>query len=279
MPTLYGFLAIVMWGTLALLGHYTKGLASFQLLFLCFAIASLLLFGKRFLTKTALFSPPQLTLNDWLIGITGLFGFHFCYFMALKHVSAIEVSLIAYLWPMMLAQLLADRKHRLIALAGSMIAFTGVANLLLQEQSLNLRAEEFTGYLYAFACALIWAVYSYLSVKSTSHVDDIGWLSLAVAMLSLLCHITMESSAWSFELTELITILFLGLGPVGGAFYLWDIGMKQGNAKLLAMLSYCSPLLSSALLASFGLTSWSSSILVALALILLGGLLASKKTT
>lgn len=279
MPTLYGFLAIVMWGTLALLGHYTRSLALFQLLFLCFAIASLLLFGKRLLTKTTLFSPPQLTLKDWLIGTTGLFGFHFCYFMALKHASAIAVSLIAYLWPMMLALLLADRKHRLIALVGSMIAFAGVANLLLQEQSISLSAEELIGYLYALACALIWAVYSYLSVKSTSHVDDIGWLSLAVATLSLLCHLTMESNAWSFELTELITILLLGLGPVGGAFYLWDIGMKQGNAKLLAMLSYSSPLLSSALLASFGLTSWSSSILVALALILLGGLLASKKAT
>ena len=33
---------------------------------------------------------------------------------------------------------------------------------------------------------------------------------------------------------ELFSILMLGLGPVGGAFYLWDYAMKEGDIKLLA---------------------------------------------
>jgi hypothetical protein len=32
----------------------------------------------------------------------------------------------------------------------------------------------------------------------------------------------------------------LGLGPVGAAFLLWDIGMKQGDVSLLGVLSYAA---------------------------------------
>jgi hypothetical protein len=40
----------------------------------------------------------------------------------------------------------------------------------------------------------------------------------------------------------------LGLGPVGIAFFTWDIGMKQGNLPLLGVLSYAAPLISTLLL-------------------------------
>src|SRR5690606_30867874 len=36
----------------------------------------------------------------WVIGIGGLFGYHFLYFTALRNAPAVEASLIAYLWPL-----------------------------------------------------------------------------------------------------------------------------------------------------------------------------------
>ena len=48
-------------------------------------------------------------------------------------------------------------------------------------------------------------------------------------------------------------MLAQGLGPVGLAFYLWDMGMKHGNIRLIGVLSYATPLLSTLLLAAFGL--------------------------
>ena len=50
-----------------------------------------------------------------------------------------------------------------------------------------------------------------------------------------------------------------GVGPVGAAFLLWDIGMKQGNVPLLGVLSYASPIISTALLVALGLAepTWS----------------------
>ena len=39
-------------------------------------------------------------------------------------------------------------------------------------------------------------------------------------------------------------MLVTGLGPVGLAFYVWDIGMKHGDIRLLGIASYAAPVLS-----------------------------------
>ena len=69
----------------------------------------------------------------------------------------------------------------------------------------------------------------------------------------------------------------LGLGPVGGAFYLWDIALKKGNQQLLASLSFSTPLISSVILAIAGFNAWSANIIIALALILSGAIIANMK--
>ena len=38
----------------------------------------------------------------------------------------------------------------------------------------------------------------------------------------------------------------LGLGPVGAAFFLWDIGMKKGDLRFLGVASYATPMISTA---------------------------------
>ena len=55
--------------------------------------------------------------------------------------------------------------------------------------------------------------------------------------------------------TAWLALVGLGLGPVGAAFLLWDIGMKQGNVPLLGVLSYASPIISTGLLVALGLAA------------------------
>jgi drug/metabolite transporter (DMT)-like permease len=73
----------------------------------------------------------------------------------------------------------------------------------------------------------------------------------------------------------MITIVLLGLGPAGGAFFLWDLGMKRGNAVALAVIAYSAPVLSTILmvLAGFGEASWS--VAMAAVLIAAGGAVVS----
>nr|WP_236702550.1 EamA family transporter [Thalassomonas actiniarum] len=290
MATIYGALAIVMWGALALLGVNTKAIPAFQLLFMCFFISALLMFVRRFLIGQPLLCKPAMTLPQWLLGTGALFGFHFCYFIALKHAPAIAVSLICYFWPMLLAILLAGKATRLRALAGGIIGFIGIGFIILGDGEISFNAEFVLGYVLAGACALIWSSYSWYLSRFGGELDNIGWLSLAVALLSLAAHFLLESplsgglssssrvfGLWQFDGEQWLGIILLGLGPVGGAFYLWDLGLKKGNSQLLASMSFCSPLISSVLLALAGYNAWSMNILIALALILLGALIANKK--
>src|SRR3546814_13508445 len=38
----------------------------------------------------------------WALGVGGLFGYHFFYFVALGNAPAVDASLIAYLWPLLI---------------------------------------------------------------------------------------------------------------------------------------------------------------------------------
>lgn len=277
MATLYGVIAVILWGLLALLGTMTAKIPAFQLLSLCFGISALIMVTKRTITGQAILSKPQLTVAQWLLGIAGLFGFHYCYFIALKYAPAIEVSLIVYFWPLLLAIFVATKQAFIKALCGGCLAFVGIAFIIIGDANLSLSQAHLTGYLLAIACALIWSSYSWYLSTSNNKVDDIGWLSAAVALLSLFAHLQLETSHWDFSISEWIGIVLLGLGPVGGSFYLWDIGLKLGNKQLLASLSFSAPLISSVALALAGINSWSFNIILALGFILTGALVANMK--
>src|SRR6185312_17029233 len=76
--TLIGFSAVVMWALLALLTNATGRLPPFQLAAMAFAVAAALGLVGRFLWPPA--ETPPIPAKVWLIGIAGLFGYHFFYF-------------------------------------------------------------------------------------------------------------------------------------------------------------------------------------------------------
>ncbi|AFO86316.1 hypothetical protein PGA2_c02960 [Phaeobacter inhibens 2.10] len=66
------------------------------------------------------------------------------------------------------------------------------------------------------------------------------------------------------------------LGPVGLAFYVWDIGVKQGDIQLLGTSSYAAPLLSTLLLVLVGIAPATWTLAVAACLITGGAVLAAR---
>ena len=51
---------------------------------------------------------------------------------------------------------------------------------------------------------------------------------------------------------DVLWVLLLGLGPMGGAFFLWDRAMKLGDPCEIGLLSFLTPLLSTLLLVVSG---------------------------
>ena len=275
MPTFIGIVAIIMWGVLALLSVYSSSIPPFQLLFICFSVSASLLFIKRVVKGERVLRLPDLTIEQWVVATSGLFGFHFCYFLALRHAPPIEASLIGYLWPLILGVVVAHSHHRVFAICGGLLGFIGCGILITGGQSIQFNSEYLLGYALAFLCALIWSGYSWFMSRTHSEVEDIGWISLLVALLALCAHLLTETSQWKLTGSAWISAILLGLGPVGGAFYLWDIGLKFGERQLLASLSFATPVVSSIALFVFGVSSLSSVVIIAIVFIITGALISN----
>ena len=106
--------------------------------------------------------------------------------------------------------------------------------------------------------------------------DAIASFCVAAAILSLLCHLLFEATAWPATPLAWLAVLALGVGPTGGAFYLWDHAVKRGDIRALGALSYAAPILSTALLVLCGLAPPTLTLVLAALLVTTGALLASR---
>jgi drug/metabolite transporter (DMT)-like permease len=109
--------------------------------------------------------------------------------------------------------------------------------------------------------------------------ESVTVFCLATAVLSGLAHLLLEQTIWPASPLGWLSIAALGIGPVGLAFFTWDIGMKKGNIQLLGVASYAAPLLSTIALVAAGITEASVTILIAAVLITAGAVLAARAST
>jgi len=277
---LFGILAILLWSTLAVLAVLSGDIPPFELVAISFFVASfvgLFMLKKQKHSLKKLLEVPKLS---WVIGISGLFGYHFFYFFAIQSAPAVEANLINYLWPLLIvlfSSFLPNEKLRWFHIVGSLLGLLGAFLLVSKNGSLEFKDEYINGYIYAVIAALIWSSYSVISRKF-SHVPtySVTGFCISTAVLSLICHLLFEVTVIP-TFTQLFAIILMGLGPVGGAFYVWDYGMKSGDIKILGSLAYFTPLLSTFLLILFSLASMNKTITIACFLIMLGSMISSKE--
>jgi drug/metabolite transporter (DMT)-like permease len=285
--TLIGFIAILLWATLALFTTATGQVPPFLLLSLTFGIAfavSLLRWGWLVRRDAGafrrIFRQPAAV---WLLGITGLFGYHALYFTALDHAPPVEASLICFLWPLLIVLLSAalpgERLHWTHLLGGA-LGLGGAALLVLQKAdgAVAFEAQYIAGYLAALGCAFTWSIYSVMSRRfGHAPTDLVGAFCGATAVLGVVAHVLAgESTVWPADSWEWAAIVALGLGPVGLAFFVWDYGVKHGDIKALGACSYASPLLSTVLLILAGKAEATMTVIVACLMIIGGAVIASR---
>jgi drug/metabolite transporter (DMT)-like permease len=274
----FGFSAIIIWSTLALFTVLTKNIPPFLLLSISFAIASFLGIVWMFLAKESIKVLKQ-PWYVWIVGVGGLFGYHLFYFLALRNAPAVEANLINYLWPLLIvlfSAFLPNERLKWYHAVGAILGFSG-AILLVTRGGFLVQSEFILGYFYALLCALTWSTYSVISrLFGLVPTFAVTGFCVAVALLSFTVYLGFEPS-YALSPNEWLAALALGLGPVGGAFYLWDVGMKKGDIKLLGTLSYAIPLLSTFLLILFNLAQSSFVVWAAAALIIAGSIVSSLK--
>jgi drug/metabolite transporter (DMT)-like permease len=268
---LYALGAIALWATLAALGVSLKHVPPFLLTGLALVIGSV---------------PSWLLVRQWRVppstlalGIYGLFGFHFLLFVALRLAPPVEANLVNYLWPLLLVVLaplfLPDVKLRAVHVAAALLGFAGAAVAILGAGS-GASAAWSWGYLPALGSAFIWASYS-LGTRRVRPFPTaaIGLFGLVSGLLSLLCHALLEVPV-TLQPRDWLLIAVMGLGPLGAAFFLWDRALKLGDPRQIGILSYLTPLLSTALLMAVTGRSPSPSIALAAAMIIGAAVLGTR---
>ena len=268
----YALGAIALWATLASLGVALGHVPPFLLTGLALVIGSVPAWPLARQWKV-----PASTLA---VGVYGLFGFHFLLFIALRLAPPVEANLVNYLWPLFIVVLapvmLPGLKLRPTHIVAALVGFAGAAIAILGGNDGGAAGAWSWGYLPALGSAIIWASYSLLTRRITPFpTAAVGLFGLVSGLLSLLCHALLEPAA-TLSARDWLLIALTGLGPLGAAFFLWDAALKRGDARHIGILSYLTPLASTALLMAVSGRAFTWSIALAALLIIGAAILGTR---
>lgn len=206
----------------------------------------------------------KLPISLVLLGSGLLFAYHVIYFFALQLGDPIGVSLVHYLWPVIIVclsgSLSTGGRQRRIMLLSVALGFGGAAAACwsIQQPTSAVGGNGFVGrhlfdevaaYLLALLSAFAWAAYSVLGKRYRNISSlSVGAFSLPAGLACLAMYFasgktpTLTAQDWT-------VLVYMGLGPMGIAFYLWDFGMKKANTSVTTAMSYATPVLSTVFLA------------------------------
>ena len=276
--TLIGLTAILMWSLLAVMTIATGKIPAFQLAAMTFAIGALV-GSLSWIGRGEAVGALRQSLTTWAVGVGGLFGYHALYFLALRFAPPAEAGLLNYLWPLLIvlfSSLLPGERLAAHHVLGALLGLTGTV-LLFAGNTGSITSGEIPGLVAAFVAAFVWATYSVTSRRLKAvPTDAVAGFCAASALLAAIVHVLVEVTVWPETPLQWLSVIALGVAPVGAAFYAWDIGMKRGDIRVLGAASYATPLLSTAFLVMAGFAKASANIAIAAVLIAGGGLIAAK---
>lgn len=273
-PTLIGFIAPIIWASYAVVAVTLKQIPKFQVLSLVFLSCYLVLSLLKVKTKKFNEIPKFLL----FAGFLGICINPLCYLCAFRYAPPAHADLINYLWPIIIlfgSMMLPNEKFCIKGIIAGLVAFSGIAFLMISDGISSVKTSYFVGYGFALSAAITWSTfnlslkYYQISIKSLLK----PFCMLGFIMFSAL-HFTYESFLMPNSL-QLAGIIFGGAGSICVAYLCWDIGIRKGHTSLLTLSSYSIPILSIALLVLFGYVDYSNNLLVATSFVTAAGTMSA----
>lgn len=265
--------AVVLWGSLAVLGVSLSHLPPFLLTGLGLLIGSLVSLPlSKFRLRDLKVSKKALA-----IGVYGLFGYHAALFAGLQNAPSVQANLVNYLWPLLIVVLaplfIQGTTLKLRHVVAGVVGFVGAGLAILS--GTELVSGFAIGYVFAFLGAIFWSSYSLLSKALAIKTAAIGTFGLVSGLLALAAHLVFEPLT-QIALLDWPLLLALGLGPLGMSFYLWNYALKTGNPQRVGLIAFLTPLLSTTLLLLVTNTPLSPLLALSAALIFAAALVGSR---
>ena len=188
----------------------------------------------------------------WIAGFFGIAVYTVVLALAFRMSPTRDLPLIAlinYLWPVLMVilagLLLHERGNARLAAAGVALGVAGVA-VAEGPRALLRSPSALVPEAMALCAAFLWALYSVL-LKAWKTPDQNNSSNAAFFLCAVLSAIVGGiRGEWQHipAVTPMAVfwILFCGIGPIGIAYYLWELGVKRAPAQLVAAFSFFIPI-------------------------------------
>lgn len=208
----------------------------------------------------------------YLLGVIGIGGHNLTWVAALQQAPPLEATLIIYTWPLLVVVLttisLGQRFRWFHAVAGA-LGLAGIIALLLGKGLTVGSFHLMPGHLWAVISAVTWAVFSAMAARYPSSSSNfLGVIFGASALIN--------GSIWLFVLgappAPVSSVLIVASASIffAMAYAMWDFGMKQGNAQLIGVMSFLTPVLTAVYLVALGIAELTPYLVISLLLVVSG---------
>ncbi|HEX2973098.1 MAG TPA: EamA family transporter, partial [Tepidisphaeraceae bacterium] len=193
------------------------------------------------------------------------------------------VLLLNYLWPIWMVllgmSLLPGRTRVGWVVDGALLGFAGVAMGTL---GVGHRPVSLLPHAMALAGSFLWALYSVLLRRWKIPAEQGGSTFHFMVCALLAGGLAWKRGAWQgagvLDAWSVGWILFGGIGPIGLAYYGWEIGVKRASVHLIALLAYFIPIGSAVLIGLFFHAAMSPRLILGAAMIAIGAWLGHRGT-
>lgn len=208
----------------------------------------------------------------YLLGVIGIGGHNLTWVAALQQAPPLEATLIIYTWPLLVVVLttisLGQRFRWFHAVAGA-LGLAGIVALLLGKGLAVGVFQLMPGHLWAVISAVTWAVFSAMAARYPSSSSNfLGVIFGASALIN--------GSIWLFVLgappAPVSSVIIVASASIffAMAYAMWDFGMKQGNAQLIGVMSFLTPVLTAVYLVALGIAELTPYLVISLLLVVSG---------
>lgn len=278
---LYAMGAIFCWASLpAATGSGLDGLSIEELLLYSFGSAALFLYGLDVAQKKS-FRIALPGARASVLGVWGIFFYHFVYYQALARAPLAEAAILATTWSfwiVVFSSLVAFRRVQPGLVLAALVGLIGAGLVIASGKEVGFDPNALLGYGLALLCGLIWSSFSVgLSLLKLPE-EPMTAFTLYAAVLSGGLYVASGPHPVPPP-RALLAAIYLGFVPLGLSFFLWNRAVTGGNMAVIGLLSYCTPPLAVLLVCLIQSRPVAPQVLVGMTLVIAAALMGKRLTS